>query len=913
MRQSHKDSLTAASIKETILNSKINHFLVKSFFLLLFTVLFTPPLSAQVYTFFENRAITPASIRAYPQSQTRQILSLVGKWKVKLPGGLESEINVPSAFSFSGKVTFEKVMMLPKAFESRALMLVSEGMGTRCEIFFNDQFVGAQTVGGAPFKIDIPSEMLRFGAENTLKIICDSRLNVPNAFPLSPQAYDKQNFAGLFRNLYLVATSPIRFDDVDFRYHVSDTLIMPLQRTPAALPDTQVTVKLDLTVSVKQFDLRGYSLAVDSIGRKRVVAYGQLFLDTLKVSDKVQLAQFDAASNQVIRAPSSFQILNAKLWQPTSPTRYSLHLELLTSTGDTLDDLTFLLGFRTVGFASGNFQLNRKPFLLKGLHVSEETEQTANVLSPDDILRDLMLIRSAGVNAICLTELPNPIWYHFCDSLGLLLFIQLPVRNAPSRLLVQPSFLQQSELALQESISRSKFHPSVIGYGLGEGIDLADTPEAYLKGLSNLVRTNTQGLVYFTAKSLQPSPYWQYSDFIAFSDFNGSFDAFKNKFDFAKTLANTEKPILIAHYGALAETDNHNGYSDPRSLEHQAKFLLDRFRLLEEAYQQSQPVSGGFVYTFCDYHLAIAPVLGSDARDPYLATFGLLTLGREKKISFQMLKSLYLGERVYNPPIGSPKSDFSPSLILASIFLTALLVYLINGNRRLQENLQRALVRPINLYMDIRDQRLYSAFDPITLLLLLSLIWASILAAFLYSLRTNADLDFWLSHFIRAALLKESINYLALHPHFAILIFALVFLIFSLLLPLLSKFLIGLVKRTRVTYLQLLHVWTWASAPWIILVFAAAFIDRLENNAFNFVVLFLCILLFLIALSRFLRGIAVVAEVNRVVVWLTGFLLLVLSLSVLFYLSDTFYHTSAYLQYQYHGLKEGLKIISTQL
>ncbi|MFN3394671.1 MAG: glycoside hydrolase family 2 TIM barrel-domain containing protein, partial [Candidatus Thermochlorobacter sp.] len=420
---------------------------MKSLFLLLFTVLFTPHLSAQTYTFFENRAITPASIRAYPQSQTRQILSLVGKWKVKLPSSLESEINVPCAFSFSGRVIFEKVITLPRAFESRVLTLVSEGMGTRCEIFFNDQFVGAQTVGGVPFKIDIPSEMLRFGAENTLKIICDSRLNVPNAFPLSPQAYDKQNFAGLFRNLYLVVTSPIRFNDIDFRYQVFDTLLAAPQRTPATLPDTQTLVKLDLTVSVKEFDLRGYSLAVDSTGRKSVVAYGQLFLDTLKVSDKVTLAQFDAESNQVIRTQTSLQLLNAKLWHPTSPTRYSLRLELLSSTGDTLDDLTFSLGFRTVGLASGNFQLNRKPFLLKGLHVCEETEQTANILSPDDILRDLLLIRSAGVNALCFTELPNPIWHHFCDSLGFLTFIQLPVRNAPSRLLVQPGFLQQSELA----------------------------------------------------------------------------------------------------------------------------------------------------------------------------------------------------------------------------------------------------------------------------------------------------------------------------------------------------------------------------------------------------------------------------------------------------------------------------------
>ncbi len=879
-------------------------FLVKSFALLfLFSVLFARPLMAQVYTFFENRAITPTSPRAYPHTRTRQIIPLVGQWKVILPSGLESHVEVPCAFHFSNKVTFEKSVFLPQDFETRVLTLVSEGMGQYCEIFFNDQFVGAHTTA-APFSMDIPSEMLLIGAENKLSIVCNSRLDAPNSFPLAPQAHDKRHFSGLFRNLYLVASSPIRFNDIDFDYQVFDTLIAPASRTPAPRAEVQPCVRLNLEVSIKQFDLRGVRLPTDSLGQKTLFASAQLFLDTLAVSDRLALARFEAENNYVLRTRTSLLLLNAKLWQPDSPTRYRLHLLLTSARGDTLDDLSFSLGFRTVGFASGKFQLNRKPFLLKGLHISEETEQSANVLSPDDILRDLLLARSAGVNALRFTEIPHPLWYRFSDSLGFLVFLELPARNVPTSLLVKPSFSQHAESALQETLALSKFSPSVIGYGLGEGLDLEDErTEIYLQHLSSLIKTHTSSLVYFTPKVLQPSLLWKYSDCIAFSDLGGSFDEFKKKFLLAQTLASAEKPILVSSYGTLAESNNHNGYGDTRSLEYQAKFLLDRFRTIEEAYNQAQPIAGGFAYTLCDYHFAIAPLLPNEPQNKYLATFGVVSLKREKKMSFQMLSSLYLGERVTNPPIGSPRREFSPSLILASTFLTTLLVYLINGNRRFQENLQRALVRPVNLYMDIRDQRLYTIFDPLLLLLILSFIWSSILSAFLHSLRLSEDLDFWLSHFIRVPLLKESINYLVLNPHVAVLAFGLTFFILSLLLPLLVKFLIVLVRRTQVSYLQLFHVWVWACAQWVVLVFIAALIDRLENSAFNFVALVLSLILFLLSFGRFLRGISVVAELNRFAVSFTGFLLLSLVLLVLFYLSDTFNHTLAYLQYHYDGLK----------
>lgn len=218
-------------------------------------------------------------------------------------------------------------------------------------------------------------------------------------------------------------------------------------------------MRLNVAVSIKQFDLRGVRLPTDSLGQKTLFASAQLFLDTLAVSDRLALASFKAENNYVLRARASLLLLNAKLWQPDSPTRYTLRLALTTAKGDTLDDLSFSLGFRTIGFASGKLQLNRKPLLLKGLHISEETEQSANVLSPDDILRDLSIARSAGVNALRFTEIPHPLWYRFSDSLGFLVFLELRFVMSPQASWLNPAFCSTPNLPYKKLLrSQNSVH-----------------------------------------------------------------------------------------------------------------------------------------------------------------------------------------------------------------------------------------------------------------------------------------------------------------------------------------------------------------------------------------------------------------------------------------------------------------------
>jgi len=871
---------------------------VSRIILCLFSLICSASLVAQPYTFFENRKITPSSERVYPDSKSRHVMPLAGVWKAKLPNGIETDVYVPSSFDFFGKVVFERMVVLPKDMETRRLELVSEGINNRCDILVNDQFVASHVASSVPFKLDLPSEMLRFGAENKLTIVVDSRLSAETTFPLKPHALDKKNYGGIFRNLYLVSEPTLRLDDVGFKYAVFDSIKPPQPFTRGAARDTakQIFMKLTVDLKIKAFNLRDLHPFADSLGQKKARALFRLFLDTLLVAEKSPLIEFEPESDKIFASETALLVPDVKLWQPNSPTRYRVELQLQTAKGDTLDDLSFYTGFRSLDVRNGQLTLNRTPLFLKGVHVVEEINGASNALAREDILKDMELIRSLGANAIRFSDAPNPLWYRLCDSLGILIFVELPVAQVPPRLLSKSPFLQNAEAALREVVSSSKFNPSVVAYGMGSGIDVADArSEVYLQTLYQQAKSATQNFLYFLPHRLQPSSLLDYTDFIAVAAGGGDVKEFEQQISMARAAANG-KPVLIGEYGVLPQPDNHNGYSDPRSLEHQAKFFLDRYKFIEQENNAKRFISGAFVLTMADYHLEFSPLRQASESDKTLFTAGLLTVQRDKKMSYQMVKSLYAGERVYNPPIGSPDVDFSPALILISIFLTAFLVYLLNSNKRIRDNLTRAVTRPMNLFMDIRDQRLYTPLDPLLLLVLLSLLWASILSAMLHSLHQSAAFDFWLSHVVRYNDLRDGLNYLIINPHIAVPVFGVAFFILSLLLSFFIKVLFFLARR-QITFLQILNVWSWSSSHWIVLIFIAAFIDRFDSQEFTLALFFICLLFLLVSLSRTLRGAAVVSDSSRFAVSLIGVLLLVMFLGTALYLFNAYNQTFAYIEF----------------
>jgi hypothetical protein len=850
-------------------------------FILLF--LFSPISLFAQPIFYENRTIDANDAVSFTRSLSRKVQSLTGKWTVIFSEEKKMDVYVPSATDFQGVMKFEKMFRLEKSEEGNVFELHSDGVGGACNVLINDQFVALHLGSYVPFSVDIPSEYLRFGAENKLTIEVDNRLDVKNTVPLTAQAFEPQFFGGLVRNLAIESKAPIRIDKIDFNYQLT----------------SDNTLELTLQTRCKTSTLRNYTIPSDSTGKRAVSLKFSLTKDSLVIASGI-ISEFVPESDKFITGEKKISVPNISRWSPKSPERYTLSFSLLAANGEILDDLSFQTGFRTLEAKDGSIFINGEPIELKGVHIVEDNPATASAISNKEIESDFALIRSLGANAIHFSQVPNPLWQQYADSLGVLVLINLPFRYAPTALLLKPKILENTDALLRETIQATKFSPSVIGYGFGGGLNLvAPNLELYLERLYALAKKQSQMLTFFSPKSFAPSDLYRYCDFLAANALNLSVPEFESYLKEARAL---KKPVVITSYGVYAEPNNHNGYSDVHSLEYQAKFLMDSFKMFERLNESERWIAGSFVESLCDYRLSFAPILNAENPDPYLATTGLVSFTREKKLAFEMVKSLYAGERVYNPPIGKAETEFSPFLILCSVFLVVAFVYALNSNKRLRENFPRALLRPFNLFVDIRDSRIYIPLDTIILLLLLSLTWSATLSAILYVARETFLLDFWLTHLIRSRELKQYLNILVLNPSLAVPILAVVFFVLSLLSAAFAQLCLFIIRNHRARYAQLLNVWSWSCTHWFIMLVLAVFIERSESEAFIYAVILTSLVFLVFTTSRFLMGVATVAELNRYSTYFFGFFILAVFWGGLFFLYNNISQTFAYFQY-WHILK----------
>lgn len=847
------------------------------FFVFLPISLFAQP------TFYENRTIDATDALSSTRSLSRKVQSLTGKWTAIFSDEKKQDVYVPSATEFQGVMKFEKTFRLEKSEESSVFELQSDGVGGACRILINDQFVALHLGSFVPFSIDIAPEYLRFGAENKITIEVDAHLDVKNTVPLKPQAFEPQFFGGLVRNLALVSKSPIRVDEVDFKYQIA----------------TDNTLELALQARCKTSNLRSYPIPSDSAGNRLARLTFTLMKDSLVVASGI-VNEFMPESDKFITSEKKISVSNISRWSPKSPTRYTLTLSLLAANGVLLDDISFQTGFRTLEAKDGAIYLNGEAIELKGVHIIEDNPETACAISNTEIESDFALLQSLGANAMYFSQVPNPLWQQYADSLGMLMLINLPFRYAPTSLLLKPKILENADALLREVISATKFSPSVIGYGFGGGLNVLNPNlEIYLERLYTLAKKQSQNLTFFSPKSFAPSNVYRYADFLAANALNLRVDEFESYLKEARSL---KKPVVVTSYGVYAEPNNHNGYSDMHSLEYQAKFLMDSFKMFERLNESERWIAGSFVESLCDYRLSFAPILNAENPEPHLATAGVATFGREKKPAFEMVKSLYAGERVYNPPIGKADAEFSPFLILCSVLLVVAFVYVLNSNKRLRENFPRALLRPFNLFVDIRDSRIYIPLDTILLLTLLSLTWSATLSAILYVGRETFLVDFWLTHIVASKEVKQSLNVLVLNPSLAVPVFGVIFFALSLLTAAFAQLWLFVIRNHRARYSQLLNVWTWSCAHWFVMLALAVFIERMENEAFIYAVILTSLAFLAFTTLRFLMGIATVAELNRYSTYFFGFFILAVFWGGLFALYNNISQTFAYFQY-WHILK----------
>ena len=157
-------------------------------------------------------------------------------------------------------------------------------------------------------------------------------------------------------------------------------------------------------------------------------------------------------------------------WTAENPYLYTLHLALVDSLGQPIQQIDTKVGFRSIEIRGGDFLVNGQKVRLRGVNRHEMDPITGHVMTEERMLQDILLMKRANINAVRTCHYPNTErWYELCDSIGLYVMDEADIEEHGLRgqLASDPTWSAAWMDRTQRLVVRDRNHPSVVMWSLG--------------------------------------------------------------------------------------------------------------------------------------------------------------------------------------------------------------------------------------------------------------------------------------------------------------------------------------------------------------------------------------------------------------------------------------------------------------
>jgi beta-galactosidase len=209
------------------------------------------------------------------------------------------------------------------------------------------------------------------------------------------------------------------------------------------------------------------SIGVEKISFEIVDASGKVVgSQSIKVDKKI------LSDRQLPQVNTSINVLDVKTWSAETPNLYTLNIKAYDKKG--LSERTSIeFGFRDVCIRDGQLLINGRPILVKGVNRHELNPYKGYVVSKEDMIKDILIMKQLNINAVRTSHYPNdPMWYSLCDKYGLFVVAEANVEShgmgvKDKSLSHYPSYESAHKIRVQRMIERDFNHPSIIAWSLG--------------------------------------------------------------------------------------------------------------------------------------------------------------------------------------------------------------------------------------------------------------------------------------------------------------------------------------------------------------------------------------------------------------------------------------------------------------
>lgn len=358
---------------------------------------------------------------------------------VQYPWERIQEPEVPEAPTQYNPVgCYIRKFILPEGFKKDRTVLVFEGVESAFYLYVNGVRCGYGEGTFRRSEFDI-TEYLNEG-ENNISVevyrwCTGSWLEDQDFFRLS----------GIYRQVYLYTTNSQYVKDFTLK----------------AVPDVKNYKTGDIELDVLLGDKETYTEAEMTVydGDNMVVAADSLCIEK---GEKLTL-----------RATIPF----IELWSAEKPYLYNIVLLLRDKNGNELEYVSCKTGFRNIEIKDSVLYYNGKRLLLKGTNRHEFSCDTGRVISKEQMIEDILIMKKHNINAVRTSHYPNqPLWYQLCDEYGLYVIDENNLESHGTRFMGEKTPLMPDGMEIwtpscmdriESLYQRDKNHPSVIIWSLG--------------------------------------------------------------------------------------------------------------------------------------------------------------------------------------------------------------------------------------------------------------------------------------------------------------------------------------------------------------------------------------------------------------------------------------------------------------
>ena len=319
--------------------------------------------------------------------------------------------------------------------------IIFDGVNSAFHLWCNGRWIGFGKDSRLPSEFDLSDVLVK--GQNRLAVMV---LRWSDGSYLEDQ--DMWRMSGIFRDVSLLHKPATQIRDLRIHTHFNDDFSRAMLEADVRMAGEQ---RDNLLVTLQLWD--GETLTGETVS-----PFGSEIIDERGAyADRTTLR---------------LNVDRPALWSAEVPNLYRAVIQLHTTDGVLIEAEACDVGFRKVSIENGLLLLNGKPLLIRGTNRHEHHPEHGQVIDPETMVQDILLMKQNNFNAVRCSHYPNhPLWYSLCDRYGLYVVDEANIEThgmvPMSRLSDDPTWLPAMSQRVTRMVLRDRNHPSIIIWSLG--------------------------------------------------------------------------------------------------------------------------------------------------------------------------------------------------------------------------------------------------------------------------------------------------------------------------------------------------------------------------------------------------------------------------------------------------------------